>query len=311
MAIRIAEPASTVLWRLLPEFDLPHKNYQVRSTCPRAQLKCSAVLRKKYLVDNYLPMSMNFSSLKAAYNCKRDWRAFRAHLVASEQEQGDAEGTVNVESANQGTTRVPPPKGQKAKRWAHAIHEPERGCLLVASPRLDGYAFFERSVILLLNTGGLDGPYGLVLNKPYARKVFGIKGLNPIISETFGPCQVNVGGPIDDRRFLLLHGVRDVSGFDEVMPGAYFGGARGMDAAVSLVKRGLADPEDFSLYFGYAGWDSAQLAREIALGWWYVAACSTEIVLKEPRENLWEDILELMGGQYRQLKRKLRGEASE
>ncbi|GBG89532.1 hypothetical protein CBR_g49322 [Chara braunii] len=208
------------------------------------------------------------------------------------------------------------------KRWAHALLEPEPGCVLIASEELDGYPIFQRSVVLLLGCGANDGPFGVVLNLPKAMRMRQVEGLHSSIAQTFGSAVVHVGGPIDSRHFLVLHGHEGVKGFDEVMKGVYCGSTAGMEHATSLVHRKEASPDTFRFYFGYAGWGSAQLKEEIASGWWYVAACSADLItgrsVKQtpssarkggppvPNPDLWEELLELMGGKYAEISRRAR-----
>jgi hypothetical protein len=53
----------------------------------------------------------------------------------------------------------------REERWAHAITQPERGCLLVARPR-PGLGMFANTVILLLEHENGEGSSGLVINMP-------------------------------------------------------------------------------------------------------------------------------------------------
>eukprot|EP00271_Cylindrocystis_brebissonii_P023023 TRINITY_DN9212_c0_g1_i1.p1 TRINITY_DN9212_c0_g1~~TRINITY_DN9212_c0_g1_i1.p1 ORF type:complete len:764 (+),score=180.90 TRINITY_DN9212_c0_g1_i1:420-2711(+) len=199
-------------------------------------------------------------------------------------------------------------------RWAHPLPFLEQGCVLVATELLDGYSLFERSLILILSTEAKDGPYGLVLNKPLPHRVGKTRGMPPGLTTKFGRSKAFVGGPIGTQRFLLLHGHENLVGFEEVVPGAYYGGAQGMEAVEAIMDRnveagdgmehGVAEAEDFRFFFGYAGWDFEQLKREIGLGWWHVAACSKEMLLEDGEGDLWEEVLSKMEGTYADYHRK-------
>ncbi|CAI5483215.1 unnamed protein product [Closterium sp. Yama58-4] len=222
------------------------------------------------------------------------------------------EGALVVEGVEVGET------------WAHALLAPEKGCLLVASELLHGYKFFERSVILLLSVGTSieDGPYGIALNKPYRSRVQEVDGMDPSLSSTFGPCRVHLGGPIGWRSVLLVHGISGLGGHTEIAPGAFVGGGlQGLQTALRAVKTGKAAAEDFQFVVGYSGWGGEQLMREVEQGWWYVAACSSDLLLKaagraagggkrageEGRgEDLWQEVLTLMGGDYAEVGRRYR-----
>lgn len=85
-----------------------------------------------------------------------DWRAFRARLVAAQRADAPADGA----GGSQAPAGVP-----LGGKWAHALQEPERGCLLIATEKLDGVHIFERTVVLLLSAGA-GGPTGVILNRP-------------------------------------------------------------------------------------------------------------------------------------------------
>lgn len=238
-----------------------------------------------------------------------DWRAFRARLVASEKGENRArpgDGGLGV-SETLGDTAGDVSGVTLSSQWAHALYAPEKGCILVASELLHGYNFFQRSVILLLGvgTGPSDGPYGIALNKPFPRMVAQIDSILPGLATTFGSCQVHVGGPIGSRNVLLVHGHKGLDGHCEVLPGVFVAGLAGMPAAAQLVESGEANADDFQVVLGYSGWGEEQLRQEIAQGWWYVAACSNDVILEAHRkcsggegDRFWKEILHLMGGEY-------------
>ncbi|KAI4321211.1 hypothetical protein MLD38_034619 [Melastoma candidum] len=91
-------------------------------------------------------------------------------------------------------------------------------------------------------------------------------------------------------------------GFEEVIPGLCFGARNSLDEAAALVKKGLLKPQDFRFFVGYAGWQYDQLREEIESDYWYVAACSVNLVSSlNATSGLWEETLRLMGGHYSEL----------
>nr|GEZ43797.1 transferase, chloramphenicol acetyltransferase-like domain protein [Tanacetum cinerariifolium] len=71
-----------------------------------------------------------------------DWRSFRARLVAGEQAFSSHESSPS----NDPDMVVNQPQSILiGDKWAHAIHEPEKGCLLIATEKLDGVHIFERA----------------------------------------------------------------------------------------------------------------------------------------------------------------------
>nr|XP_009385120.1 PREDICTED: uncharacterized protein LOC103972490 isoform X1 [Musa acuminata subsp. malaccensis] len=236
-----------------------------------------------------------------------DWRDFRANLVAQEQEQLIDSGTACKDTAS-----IEPPQ-RLGLKWAHSIPVPETGCVLVATEKLDGVPSFERTVVLLLRLGSRDprdGPFGVILNRPLHRKIKDMKPSNINLATIFADCSVHFGGPLEANMFLLRMGVgAPLPGLEEVISGVCFGGRNSLSEAAALVKKGVLRPQDFRFFVGYAGWQFDQLLDEIESDYWVVAACSSHLIdgatVGGPSSsNLWEEILQLMGGQYSDLSRK-------
>lgn len=209
---------------------------------------------------------------------------------------------VNVQSANVHESK---PLGLK---WAHPIPIPETGCVLVATEKLDGVRTFERTVVLLLRSGTRhpqEGPFGVVINRPLHKKIKHMKPNNLDLATTFSDCSLHFGGPLEASMFLLKTGEKPkLHGFEEVIPGLCYGARNSLDGAAGLVKKGILKPQDFRFFVGYAGWQLDQLREEIESDYWYVAACSSNLLCGGASEGLWEEILQLMGGHYSELSRK-------
>lgn len=203
------------------------------------------------------------------------------------------------------------PSGKLGSKWAHPIPVPETGCILIATDKLDGVRTFERTVILLLRTGTRDpreGPFGVILNRPLHKKIKHMKPTNPDLATTFADCPLHFGGPLDASMFLLRAGESSpASNFEQVVPGICFGTRNSLDEAAALVKRGIFQPQDFRFFVGYSGWQVDQLREEIESDYWIVAACSSDLIgtrMIDSGLGLWEETLQLMGGQYSDLSRK-------
>ncbi|KAA8546259.1 hypothetical protein F0562_003002 [Nyssa sinensis] len=234
-----------------------------------------------------------------------DWREFRAALYIGEQAE-----TAESDTHNKGGAALESkPLGQK---WAHPLSSPETGCVLVATEKLDGVRTFERTVVLLLRSGTRhpqEGPFGVVINRPLHKKIRHMKPTNLDLATTFADCTLHFGGPLEASMFLLKTGEKSqLPGFEEVIPGLCFGARNSLDEAAGLVKKGVLKPHDFRFFVGYAGWQLDQLREEIGSDYWYVAACSANLIFggspDSSPEGLWEEILQLMGGHYSELSRK-------
>lgn len=224
-----------------------------------------------------------------------DWRSFRARLVAGEPPTWLAPEAVNN---NPSSVRL-------GERWAHPLHEPETGCLLIATEKLDGVHIFERTVILLLSNGPM-GPTGIILNRP---SLMSIKETRSTVLDpegTFSDRRLFFGGPLEEGLFLVDPKMVDDDGddgvgrsgvFDEVMKGLYYGTKESVGCAAEMVKRHVVQVGDFRFFDGYCGWEKEQLKEEIRAGYWTVVACSPSVIGLDsaPTVELWEDILALMG----------------
>ncbi|CAA0809846.1 Protein of unknown function (DUF179 [Striga hermonthica] len=222
-----------------------------------------------------------------------DWREFRASLYIQEQ-------TENADNARNQEKTPPARLKPLPEKWAHPISSLENGCLLVATEKLDGDRTFERTVIFLLQSkteNPQEMPYGVIVNRPLNKKMN---------RATFADCSLHFGGPLEASMFLLkTHQRIRPHGFEEVIPGLYFGSRNSLDKASALVKKGVLSVRDFSFFVGYAGWQMDQLIEEIESGYWYVAACSANLILgNSSSDDLWGEILQLMGGRYSEVSRK-------
>ncbi|CAI0454154.1 unnamed protein product [Linum tenue] len=225
-----------------------------------------------------------------------DWRWFRAKMVANEQ----AFMTASTGKSSPAADPDPPQLVTVGDRWAHAIHEPERGCLLIATEKLDGVHIFERTVVLLLSTGPA-GPLGIILNRP---SLMSIKEMSVMPPEAFSGRPLFFGGPLEEGLFL----VRPRGGYDkdrlarsgvfeEVMKGLYYGTKETAGCAAEMVKRNMVGVGDFRFFDGYCGWETEQLREEIDARYWTLAACSSSVIGldKEASFGLWEDVSWLVG----------------
>lgn len=224
-----------------------------------------------------------------------DWRYFRARLVARERASRSEVPSALVDL----DTVVDHPKPVTiGDKWAHEIHEPEKGCLLIATEKLDGVHIFERAVILLLSTGPL-GPSGIILNRPSLMSMKESKSTVLDVAGTFSDRPLYFGGPLENETFLVGgdDAVARSGVFEEVMKGLYYGTKESVGCAAEMVKRSVVGVGDFRFFDGSCGWEKGQLNDEIRAGYWAVAACSPSVIGlgSVGSIGLWDEILGLMG----------------
>lgn len=227
-----------------------------------------------------------------------DWRAFRARLVVGERASRPEVPSMLV---NLDTVVDRPRPIALGNKWAHKIYEPEKGCLLVATEKLDGVHIFERAVILLLSTGPL-GPTGIILNRPSLMSIKDSKSTALDVAGTFSERPLYFGGPLEEEIFLVSPHGGDAglwrSGLlQEVMKGLYYGTKESVGCVAEMVKRNAVGVGDFRFFDGSCGWEKGQLNDEIQAGYWAVAACSPTVIGlgSVGKLGLWEEIVRLMG----------------
>jgi putative AlgH/UPF0301 family transcriptional regulator len=84
-----------------------------------------------------------------------------------------------------------------------------------------------------------------------------------------------------------------------------------LENLLRLKKSMNMKPDFISLIRFVAGWGPGQLEREVAMGVWYLASSSKDVILKHcirlPKP-LWREVLEYMGGPYVDISRRAYGE---
>ncbi|XP_057836366.1 uncharacterized protein LOC131046606 [Cryptomeria japonica] len=233
-----------------------------------------------------------------------DWRAFRAKLFTAEQigksSKNDSRSGSEAESGSEISV---------GSKWAHPLYEPEPGCVLIATERLDGIPDFERTVILLLHVDA-ECPFGLILNRPMHGSLVHRRPTHPDMATVFSDCSLRFGGPLEENMFLLISEDKNAvsDSFEEVFPGLYYGARDSLHHAAELVRGKVLLSQNFQFFQGYSSWGFDQLKEEIAsYKYWHVAACSPNLIISAistSSSDLWEEILQLMGDKYAELSRK-------
>ncbi|XP_039069087.1 UPF0301 protein Cpha266_0885-like [Hibiscus syriacus] len=280
--------------------------FGIRASIPCFSLPAACSLTIKAMAkknDDHDSSSSEFPQL----DMNTGWREFRARLYRNYE----VEKTESDAHDQSGTSYGSKPLG---KKWAHPLSVPENGCVLVATEKLDGVRTFERTVVLLLRSGTrhpLYGPFGLIINRPLHNNMNQMKPSSRELATIFADCSLLFGGPLEASLFLSRgEKTPKIPGFEEVFPGLFFGARESWDIAGDLVKIGELKSEDFKFFVGYAGWEMEQLLEEIESEYWYVAACSRDLIFGDTSdassERLWVEILQEMGGHYSDLSRRPR-----
>lgn len=167
------------------------------------------------------------------------------------------------------------------------------GLILVADPFLKDPNFM-RSVVFLCEHQQ-EGSFGFVLNRKY-NKVIG-----DLISDLDG-CTLPVfyGGPVQMDTVHFLHQRPDlITGGLEITDGIYWGGD--FEELVNLIREDKIKPQHIRFYIGYSGWSEGQLAGELEEKSWLTTLGNKKLVFHQNENQVWQDALKQMGGDYEQL----------
>ncbi len=168
--------------------------------------------------------------------------------------------------------------------------KPTKGKILISEPFLVDY-YFKRSVVLLAEHND-EGSFGLIINKPVDVILSDVLKDFPIFDSP-----VFLGGPVKTDSLYFIHTLgEEIENSLEITKGLFWGGE--IDHVKELITIGKVQPSDIKFFVGYSGWVPKQLEGELARNSWLVANTSANQVMKSDPDNLWNDTVNNMGGDY-------------
>jgi putative transcriptional regulator len=168
------------------------------------------------------------------------------------------------------------------------------GQLLIASPSLTD-PNFARTVVAIANHDE-DGALGVVLNRPSDTEV---GEAVPDLAELVENGEVvHVGGPVQPASIVVL------AEFEDPSDAAYLVTGRvGLVSDRTGIEHLGEVTERRRVYAGYAGWGPGQLEAELERDDWILEDATVEDVFAEDPLELWQQVLDRKGGQFRLLAR--------
>jgi putative transcriptional regulator len=169
-----------------------------------------------------------------------------------------------------------------------------QGQLLVASPTMAD-PNFARTVIAIANHDE-DGALGIVLNRPSDTEV--VEAVPELEGVVDGNEVVFVGGPVQPASIVVL------AEFEDPAEAAFL-----VVGGIGLVsdRTGLERLDTVTarrrIFAGYAGWGPGQLESELEREDWIIEPALPEDVFSEAPIELWAQVLDRKGGQFRLLAR--------
>ena len=237
-----------------------------------------------------------------------DWRAFRAKLVMSESDSSSSIPTDDVSSSGEdddldgfgalfkdtATTSFTP---LDPEQWAYDSGKViEKGAVILGGVEQDfGFGlrqqYFHKGVILVLDYDEATFTKGIILNRPSDRMMDDDVNDGLKWRVWFGGDVQGLDSMIPD--IICLHSLKSDEAKEasvKVMKDIQW---TSFDNAKKLVKKGLAMPDDFWLFAGYAGWGPRQLAGELDRKSWYMCATDSQTLLTElARQSKGVDVRE-------------------
>jgi len=171
------------------------------------------------------------------------------------------------------------------------IKKLQKGYFLISHPEIEG-GLFGRAVLLLCEHNEV-GSFAIIINKPLDVEL--PPELIDLSSAPNKNITIRAGGPVQTNQLMLLHSVPSPQQqLLTVTDDIYLGGD------LEYLHELLEDEQQPTVYlcFGYAGWASAQLEREVLEGHWFVYPANKRLLFETPPEALWRTLLKEMGGKY-------------
>ncbi|GAB1403974.1 YqgE/AlgH family protein [Lentimicrobium sp.] len=168
--------------------------------------------------------------------------------------------------------------------------KPNTGRILISVPFLQDF-YFRKSVVLLAEHG-IDGSFGIILNKPVEVK------LSDVSNDFEGfDAPVFLGGPVKTDSLFFIHTRPDlIDDGVKILEGLYWGG--NIELVKELIRLGKLKAEDIRFFVGYAGWVPDQLERELEENSWVVSVTDLQEVINENPIELWKHALKKLGREY-------------
>jgi putative transcriptional regulator len=158
------------------------------------------------------------------------------------------------------------------------------GRLLVATEAMRDPRFARTVIYMVRHTE--KGAFGLIVNLPMAEVPFE-RALRPFGLEAppgAGDVRVHYGGPVDERRGVVLHTPDWAGEGTTVVDGSF--ALTSDPTALQAMARGTG-PRRALFCLGHAGWAPGQLDAELGTGAWAVARADERLVFDEDPSQKW------------------------
>ncbi|MGB0525321.1 MAG: YqgE/AlgH family protein [Flammeovirgaceae bacterium] len=169
-------------------------------------------------------------------------------------------------------------------------NEVRSGDFLLAEPMLLD-PNFQRTVVIVCEHKDDEGSFGLIVNRQ--------ADVNIEQLEDFLYLQGNlyVGGPVQQNTLHFLHQIPELEGSILLRDGVYWGGD--YEQLKELHIQGKVNAHNCRFFIGYSGWGKLQLKGELLQNSWVISRVDLSLLFKVEPDELWQRVLEQMGGKYK------------
>jgi putative transcriptional regulator len=167
--------------------------------------------------------------------------------------------------------------------------KPKQGIILISEPSLHDF-YFKQSVILLAEHNK-EGSFGIIINKPIETRINEILRDFPDFD-----APLFLGGPVKTDSIFYVHTIDGIDKSMKIMDGLYWGGD--IDTIRKMIDLHTITENDIRFFIGYAGWNPAQLDREIKEKSWILSHTSVDEVIQKNTAKLWSTHIKNLGQDY-------------
>lgn len=163
------------------------------------------------------------------------------------------------------------------------------GKLLIATPCTEPGSYFDRSVIYIIKSNA-KGSMGVMVNSPFLKLDGNVNvGLSPNNTKGMYIKELNTysGGPVETEKGFILELEKQSRKSQEVIK--ISSSIESLKAISKKIK-----PKYSMFLFGYCGWDSGQLERELENDHWILSPSSKDLIFNVDDKEKWTTAMKKM-----------------
>lgn len=171
---------------------------------------------------------------------------------------------------------------------------PKQGRLLISEPLLSD-AYFQRSVVLIVEHSPAGGSLGFILNK---QTDLTVNLFFPELKQ-YNDFPIFMGGPVCANRLFFIHtlGNNIIPDAFQINENLYFDGD--FEVLKEYILTGNSIEGKVKFFLGYSGWEKGQLAQEIKEESWAVGKSDNAHLFSANGDAFWKYAVNRLGTSYK------------